>query len=155
MAKPAPVLSVDEQLAAIRRVRPTTRAEAVKRSGELIRLAAIKRRAEREAADAEAAKRVMDDATAPAEFTEEVLLALAKSVGEFVKETVAPLKERIAELESRPVLQDAGIWREHTVYNSGAVVSYRGSAWVCHEANSNARPGKSNAWRLMVKSDQK
>ena len=87
-------------------------------------------------------------------FLEQLLPELARSVAQHVKNVTAPLKERIAELEARPVLEDAGIWRESAVYKPGHVVSFKGSAWTCQQPNSNARPGKNNCWRLMVKSDQ-
>ena len=84
------------------------------------------------------------------------LKALAQGLVPFVHDVIAeataPLIARIAELEARPSLEDAGVWDQAKLYRPGHVTTHDGSAWVCKEANSNARPGTSNAWRLMVKS---
>jgi hypothetical protein len=73
----------------------------------------------------------------------------------FMAEHCRKLEARILAFEQRPVLEDAGVWQERALYKPGAVVTYKGSAWVSREANSNARPGKSSCWRLMVKSEQR
>jgi hypothetical protein len=64
---------------------------------------------------------------------------------------IAELKARINELEARPLLEDAGVWNQSTVYRPGQTVTCGGSAWVCKEANSNGKPGTSDSWRLMIK----
>jgi hypothetical protein len=61
------------------------------------------------------------------------------------------LEKRIAVLEVRPVLEDGDIWSAEKLFKPGQVVTCDGSAWVCRELNSNARPGQSDCWRLWVK----
>jgi hypothetical protein len=88
-------------------------------------------------------------------LSDEIITALANGLVPFLRELLEPLKQRIDELAQRPVLEDAGAWQERAFYRRGHVVSFKGSAWVCQQANSNTRPGKSDIWRLMVKSDQR
>jgi len=99
-------------------------------------------------------------ATNRIEFTEREL-ATPANIGHVLKvhenlvERCRKLEARILEFEKRAVLEDGGTWQERAPYRPGQVVTYKGSAWVCREANSNTRPGKSDCWRLMVKSDQR
>ena len=80
---------------------------------------------------------------------------IVQAVADGLRPVLRKLEERIAELEKRPMLEDAGVWQERAVYRPGQVTTYKGSAWVCRQANSNERPGKSDVWRLMVKSEQR
>jgi len=63
---------------------------------------------------------------------------LADVVVEAIKVAIAPrdakiaaLEQRIAELEARPAMKDAGVWKAGTVYDAGAIVSHGGSGWIC------------------------
>jgi hypothetical protein len=58
---------------------------------------------------------------------------------ESAKQTRASLEARIADLEARPVVKDAGIWAAGTVYNAGDIVSHGGSGWICRVTHSSAR----------------
>jgi hypothetical protein len=145
---------------ALKRAKPATEAERRRRSAEIISMQRQAAEAAHRVADADAAVDAAKRLNVPADVVdkallEELLPELARSVAQHVRETVEPLKKQITQLEARPVLEDGGVWAERALYHRGHVVSYKGSAWVCHEANSNTRPGKSNAWRLMVKSEQK
>ena len=70
-----------------------------------------------------------------------------------IAEATAPLATRIAELEAqqKDMLTDGDIWRTEKLYRRGAVVTHDGTIWVAREVSSNARPGHSDAWRLMQK----
>jgi hypothetical protein len=92
-----------------------------------------------------------------------------------ISREVAPLRERVAAIESRPPLpgppgppgadgkdgrdgdpgrpglQYLGVYQEGKSYDVGDIVTYAGSAWHCNEATT-TRPGDgSAAWVLMVK----
>jgi hypothetical protein len=86
------------------------------------------------------------------------LEAAGAATGKVIKQKLAPrdklvkqLQARIIELEERRNLHDAGVWREGVMHMPGAVVSYRGSAWVCRTGCKDVRPGTSEHWRLMIK----
>lgn len=95
----------------------------------------------------------------------------------FEKETLrtyADLKERVAVLESRPVVAgppgppgepgapgkdgrdgDAtlpyqGVYQEAKEYSAGQMVTWGGSMWHCNQATT-AKPGESKDWTLIVK----
>jgi hypothetical protein len=149
-------------IAALKQTPVKDRAEARRRSAQIISMqretAGIARDVAEADAAAVAAARIANSTGAAVVDTEllgELLGELGKTVAQHTKDTVEPLKQRIAELEARPVLEDAGVWQERALYRPGHVVTYKGSAWVCREANSTARPGKSDVWRLMVKSEQR
>src|SRR5262249_12837530 len=129
------------------------------RSAEIIRMQREVADVSHQIADADAAadaqKRLNADAHAGSEgLSDGEVTALAKGLVDWLKPQLDTIKHDITELGKRPVLEDAAFWQERAVYRPGQVVTYKGSAWVCREANSNARPGKSDVWRLMVKSDQ-
>lgn len=57
---------------------------------------------------------------------------------------------KIREIKTSLVL-DAGVWKEGTVYTAGDGVTSAGCFWIAQTATS-SRPGKSDDWRLAVKS---
>lgn len=65
------------------------------------------------------------------------------------REARIDLEKRVAALEARPELKDAGVWREGTAYAPGNIVSHAGSAWICNKATEGKPPG--DGWRLLVK----
>jgi hypothetical protein len=79
-----------------------------------------------------------------------LMKALAPVIHEHVEKIAQPLRQRIAELEAKPFLREAGTWDAKTGYGIGAVVSDHGSAWVCKHPTTE-RPGESAHWRLLVK----
>jgi hypothetical protein len=94
------------------------------------------------------------------------LVAMAKALVPFFKEVTAEaiakaqelLVTRIAVIEQEnaklkaTMLTDGGVWAAATLYPKGAVTTCHGAPWVANEPNSNAKPGTSNAWRLVGKS---
>jgi hypothetical protein len=63
----------------------------------------------------------------------------------------APLEKRIAQLEARPVVKDAGVWRTGTLYRAGEIVSHGGSGWICSETHSAGGPEPNHKFfRLFV-----
>ena len=78
------------------------------------------------------------------------LRALAQGLVPFLHELMAPLKARIAELEAK-ALTDGGVWKGERMYAVGSVVTHDSTIWVAKEPNSNAVPGKSDAWRMMAR----
>lgn len=81
---------------------------------------------------------------------EEVLKIVAKEMAADRARHDA-LAKRVAELEAVPQLTDGGTWNAEKVFKPGMVATFDGSAWVCQQVNANARPGSSDAWRLMIK----
>jgi hypothetical protein len=67
------------------------------------------------------------------------------------KQAFDAVTKRIAALESKPSIQDAGVWHAAKLYQVGDLVSHQGSAFIAKSANANARPGESDVWRLLVK----
>jgi len=62
------------------------------------------------------------------------------------------LEQRIAALEARPALHDAGAWRPDTTYNAGALVSFDGSGWICNTTHRSAgREPSHDCFRLLTK----
>jgi hypothetical protein len=64
------------------------------------------------------------------------------------------LEERIKELEGRQLSYE-GVWREDREYGKGAMTTHAGGIWHCEQACQGDMPGRSNAWRLAVKSGGK
>jgi hypothetical protein len=75
---------------------------------------------------------------------------LVPFLNERLAEAVAPLQERIAELEATATRYE-GIWDEQRVYRLNMMVTYGGNLWIAEEVSSNVRPGQSDVWRLMHK----
>jgi hypothetical protein len=94
-----------------------------------------------------------DELNAPASVGQ-VLEAHKNSVGRLHK-LETKLAARVAALEAAlsGCLKDGGTWKPAKAFVPGMVVTYRGVMWVCQEANSNTRPGTSDHWRLMEKSE--
>ncbi len=73
-------------------------------------------------------------------------------VGKFIGGHVKPLVARIEQLEATS-LRDRASGARLGTYGEGDVVTDRGSAWVCQRAPHGARPGESDAWRLLFKTE--
>jgi hypothetical protein len=149
---------ITSEIAALRRAKPKTQAEARVRATELARLQGILEEAARRAVDESAAKRLANGYPAGnggglLSITQEVWDHTFETVKKYIVDEFAVRDARIAELEAqqKDMLTDGDIWREATLYRRGAVVTHDGTIWVAREANSRARPGHSNAWRLMQK----
>ncbi|MEQ8813546.1 MAG: hypothetical protein RLO51_16815 [Thalassobaculum sp.] len=65
-------------------------------------------------------------------------------------ETLKALRDRVTELEARPVLKYVGTWNADTQFNPGEFCTDKGSLWHCNEP-TRQRPGDGPAWRLAVK----
>jgi hypothetical protein len=68
-----------------------------------------------------------------------------------IHEAIAPLLERIAQLESRPELKYFGAWDSRSAYSAGSLVTRSGGLWLA-EQTTIAQPGAPDSgWRLVVK----
>lgn len=68
------------------------------------------------------------------------------------REQIAALEKRIAELEARPIFEDAGVWAENRSYARGQGTTFDGSFWLAKRSTTfGERPGGCDAWRLAVK----
>ena len=86
--------------------------------------------------------------------TEAVTRAVADVVGEHLRGIAVALRshsERLAALEGRQLSYE-GTWREDTEYSKGAMVTHAGSIWHCETTCQGDLPGRSNSWKLAVKS---
>jgi hypothetical protein len=68
-----------------------------------------------------------------------------------IREATAPLLARIEQLESRPTLTYKGVWTAGGQYAVGSIVTCKGSVWHCNIAATDARPGETPNWQLMVR----
>ena len=76
--------------------------------------------------------------------------AVVAGVREYVARNLAPIVNRVKELEARPAMTYEGVWRTGRPYARGAVVTHAGSVWYCLEATTSKPPG--SAWQLAAKS---
>jgi hypothetical protein len=80
--------------------------------------------------------------------------ALARVMATAIKAALAPLAERIAELEARPTVKYLGTWEAGRTYGPGDVITELGAMWHCREL-TNTKPDYSaagtQAWQLCVK----
>jgi hypothetical protein len=67
----------------------------------------------------------------------------------YVQRCLAPMQERIAELERTPLRYDGPFEGEKT-YQRGTFVTHGGSLWHCNHETTD-RPGDTPAWVLAVK----
>ena len=65
-------------------------------------------------------------------MTEDDMDAIADVMVELVKDALAPLEDRIAQLEQRPGA-DKGIWETGTLFRVGDITTHRNQGWVCRE----------------------
>lgn len=79
--------------------------------------------------------------------------AVERRFGEFEAKRIGELEARanMLELQLAKSLKNGGTWKSSAEFEPGDVATYKGCAWVCQIANSNERPGTSDAWRLMHK----
>jgi hypothetical protein len=61
------------------------------------------------------------------------------------------LEARVKALEERPSLKYVGTWQPGTSYPDQAAVSFQGSIWVAHVANTSVRPGDGMVWQSACK----
>jgi hypothetical protein len=78
---------------------------------------------------------------------------LPRAIGKFVREQVAPLRERIEQLEQTlGEFGYRGVWQEGIVYRAGNFVTLGGSLWHCNVEQTTLRPTTDNSdWSLAVK----
>ena len=159
MADLPPVETVDDAmkrasdaLRALKNARPGTAAEGRMRAAELVRQQQELIDTAHKIADGQVAKRFAGaNGHGAGGFTEGQLDTLVEILAHCIAPHLQAIEKRIAELEARPALEDAGTWNAQRVFKPGNIVTHEGSAWVCKEMCSNARPGQSDCWRLMVK----
>lgn len=72
---------------------------------------------------------------------------IVKTIMDGTMQHVKRLEERIAELE-RNAIHDEGVHVEGRSYGTGALVTFKNSAWICRQPTCD-RPGTSEAWRLV------
>lgn len=83
-----------------------------------------------------------------------LLTAIAEGCRQIVKDALAPLEKRIAELEAKGI-QYCGVHQRASEYSRGSVVSYAGTHWIAvTDVPPNAIPGESGLWQLADKSQR-
>jgi hypothetical protein len=76
--------------------------------------------------------------------------ALVELIAQSIHTAIAPLITRIAVLEARPELKDAGPWQSGASYRPGDIVSFQGGAWIC-KAPTMSQAFNHECFRLLVK----
>ena len=92
-------------------------------------------------------------------MTHKNLQLLVKGMVPVIRELFDPVVERlkaaegrIAALESRPSIQDKGVWKCGEFYEPGDIVSRSGSAWICRGSHIAVGDDLSHEhFRLLVK----
>jgi hypothetical protein len=79
---------------------------------------------------------------------------LVKAIGHSIGRAKDELRRELDELKHRPVLHDAGVWRDDHGYDAGSLVTYNGGGWIAQRGTApGERPGASPGFRLAIKSD--
>src|SRR5690349_16454406 len=69
-----------------------------------------------------------------------------------LREQIAALEGRVAELQSQPGLKYQGVWTSDLTYAPGSVVTHAGSMWHANIQTKGVKPGEDQAgWTLCVK----
>jgi hypothetical protein len=80
------------------------------------------------------------------------LWATQKSSDCLSRERLADLEKRVADLEARPVFEDAGVYAHDKSYVRGQGVTENGSFWIAkRNIGFGEKPGACDGWRLAVK----
>jgi hypothetical protein len=58
-----------------------------------------------------------------------LMQALAPIFADFVRQAIAPLRERIKQLEDRPAIQYRGVFEIGRAYSEGDFVTDKGAIW--------------------------
>ncbi|MBR1151927.1 hypothetical protein [Bradyrhizobium sp. JYMT SZCCT0428] len=79
--------------------------------------------------------------------------ALGPLVKKYVTDSIAPLADRICQLETRPPVEWE-VFDETKEYRSGVFVTHNGGMWISRSTSKGVRPGSAgqDCWRLCVKS---
>ncbi len=86
---------------------------------------------------------------------EPLMAGMAPAIKKFVDAAVAPLQQRITELEERPTLKYLGVYEQTRQYAKGNFVTHDGSLWHCRADVTRARPGSDSDWQLAAKRGQR
>jgi hypothetical protein len=86
---------------------------------------------------------------ATAYVTQKTLDLTMEGAGKAIREFLAPLVKRIAELEATPT-KFVGVWTSGTEYPPRAIVTHGGGMWHANEMTKD-KPGTSAAWTLCCK----
>jgi hypothetical protein len=71
--------------------------------------------------------------------------------GKCMRDALAPLQKRLAELEDRKAMSWRGAWRTGIEYAEYDVCQDKGALYICKAPTSDARPGSGPGWQLMAK----
>jgi hypothetical protein len=168
MTEPNPTVKAalkqaNEAIAALRKAPTKSVSAARAKAAEQIRLQKESADFERRMTDANAQTRITNgNGHASDVLSDELMTALAHALVPFLKETIAkalaPVFDRIIELEARvielrqqPSPKYRGVWDAQTGYFPGEFVSDHGSVWHCERACTSVRPGSDlQVWKLAI-----
>jgi hypothetical protein len=144
-----------EAIAALKRVKPQTHAEARSRTVELIRAQQAMSDASHAVADGKAAKRLNGNGKSTGGkhgggLSELEIRALAKGLHGWLGPILKDIEKRLAELEARPTMTYEGTWDAERSYVRGMFVTNDGSLWHCEHPCTGVRPPTAE-WTLAVK----
>jgi hypothetical protein len=86
-----------------------------------------------------------------AKFATKTELAALRAEVAQLKARDAERDKRLKQLESRSWLEYRDVWKADVTYRADDAVTWDGCMWVARAASTNARPGRSECWRLAVK----
>ena len=86
----------------------------------------------------------------PDAFAEMVVDAF-KRVLEDPKRRIADLEQRLAALESKPVVKFCGVHQEGRSYRPGDACTRQGALWICRAATAGVPGDDHESWTLAVK----
>jgi len=78
---------------------------------------------------------------------------LAPVIADFVKDAMAPLRQRITELEKGGIRYE-GVWQASREYQRGTLVTHDGGMWHAN-GTTRQKPGNGADWTLAVKSGER
>lgn len=90
-------------------------------------------------------------ATPNGKFVQAIVEGMAPEIKAYIERLIAPLKQRIAELEARGI-EYRGTYQRALSYRRGALVTNDGSMFAAlRNIAEGEMPGKSDGWQLAVK----
>jgi hypothetical protein len=81
----------------------------------------------------------------------EFLRTLGEVMRESIRDAIAPLEKRIAQLEESGI-RYCGVFQRALAYRRGDTVTFDSNLWVClTDTSPNETPGASTRWQLAVR----
>lgn len=83
-----------------------------------------------------------------------LMAACSAVIKAYCEASCEPLRQRIAELESRPQLEYLGVYQENQQYRAQAAVTHDSQLWIARRATTK-KPGGTDDWQLAIRGPSK